>query len=111
MKIILVPQRREQSLEVVKLGNTLALNGEIFDFSPMSEGDTLPASAISSEWFFDKVHNVDGEIELTLFLPLPENFSPEQAFPLPLTDVPDGLVVFPAPLPVNETGSPAEVAQ
>jgi hypothetical protein len=111
MKINLTPQRREQSLEVVKLGNTLKLNGELFDFTPMSEGDTLPASAIASNWFFGTVDKIDGEIELTLFLPLPKNFSTEQAFPLPLVDVPDGPVTFPAPLPIAETESLAEVAQ
>lgn len=111
MKIFLTPQRRDDTLEVVRSGSTLVLNGEAFDFSPMGEGDTLPATAIASDWFFNTVENVGGEIELTLIFPLPSNFSPEQAFPVPLVDVPDGPVIFPAPLPISETESPAEVIQ
>ncbi|WP_339100204.1 hypothetical protein WKQ99_18420 [Pseudomonas atacamensis] len=99
MNIILSPQRRDQSLVVLKSGSVLTVNGEEFDFSPIADGDTLPASAIDSEWFFDKVENINGELELTLILPIPENFSPEQAFPLPLLDVADGPVAFPKPLP------------
>lgn len=98
MKIILSPQRRDDSLEVSRQGSKLTVNGEVFDFSIMSDGDTLPAEAIASNWFFDKVDNVKGELELTLILPLPANFSPEQAFPVPLEWVPDGLVAFPQPL-------------
>lgn len=99
MRIMLSPQRRDDTLTVVRVGSTLTLNGEAFDFSPMSDGDTLPASAIASNWFFDKVDNVGGELELTLILPLPANFSPEQAFPVPLEYVPNGPVAFPQPSP------------
>jgi hypothetical protein len=85
---------------VVKSGDILKVNGEDFDFSQIGEGDTLPASAISSEWFNrGAVDRINGELVLTLTLPNPWNFSPEQAFPVPLVAVLDGPVVFPAPLP------------
>lgn len=105
MKIKLSPVRRDDTLELWKLGNILTVNGECFDFSRMTDGDTLPASAISSPWFFGQVDNVGGELELILILPLPANYSQEQAFPAPLESVPDGLVVFPAPLqePLTDT--------
>lgn len=101
MKINLSPQRRNDSLEVVKSGNALILNGELFDFSRMVDGDTLPAAAISSPFFFGNVDNIGGELELTLVLPLPANYSHAQAFPVPLVNVGDGPVVFPAPLPAR----------
>ena len=101
MKIFLAPQRRDDSLEVVKSGNVLVLNGESFDFTRMVDGDTLPASAISSPFFFGNVDNIGGELELTLLLPLPANYSHAQAFPVPLVNVSDGPVVFPAPLPIS----------
>ncbi|MCV4343221.1 hypothetical protein [Pseudomonas capsici] len=101
MKIFLVPQRRDDSLEVVKSGNVLVLNGESFDFTRMVDGDTLPASAISSPFFVGNVDNIGGELELTLILPLPANYSQAQAFPEPLLNVGDGPVVFPAPLAVS----------
>ena len=111
MKINLIPQRREDSLHVIKSGDVLTVNGEVFDFSPMGDGDTLPATAINSFWFLNKVERIDGELEMTLLFPNPWNYSQEQAFPVPLVGVPDGKVVFPAPLPSTETESSAEVDQ
>lgn len=99
MRIKLRGQRRDDTLEVVKLGDTLSINGESFDFSRMVAGDTLPCSAISSEWFDGDVERIGGELVVTLILPNPWNYSPEQAFPVDLVDVPDGVVVFPGPLP------------
>jgi hypothetical protein len=99
MRIKLSPQRRDDTLEVVRSGSTLFVNGESFDFSRMSDGDTLPLSAIKSDWFASDVDKADGVLTVTLFLPNPWNFSPEQAFPVPLENVPDGPVVFPGPLP------------
>ena len=102
MRILLAPQRRDDLLEVVKAGDTLVVNGEPFDFSPVGEGDTLPLSAIHSGWFAGPVDRINGELVLTLILPNPWNFSPEQAFPVPLEDVPDGPVALPGPLPEPE---------
>ena len=99
MRINLSPKRRDDLLEVVKAGSVLFLNGEPFDFSRVGAGDTLPRSAIASDWFDGAVENVGGELIVTLVLPNPWNYSPEQAFPEPLENVPDGPVVFPGPLP------------
>lgn len=108
MIIKLSPQRRDDTLVVVRSSSTLAINGEVFDFSRMADGDTLPASAISSPWFCGQVDSIDGELELTLILPLPANYSPEQAFPLPLENVLNGPIVFPAPLPESLTDTASE---
>lgn len=99
MKINLIPVGRPETLEVIRIGDVLNINGEVFDFSPIGEGDTLPTTAITSTWFMDKVERLNGELELTLILPLPSNYSQEQAFPVPLENVPDGAVAFPQPLP------------
>ncbi len=110
MRIKLTPSRRDDALVVVRSGNILMVNGEAFDFSPMGDGGTLPRSAIQSEWFPGDVDRADGELSLTLLLPIPSNYSPEQAFPADLVNVPDGPVIFPAPLP-KENGLFDEVAQ
>lgn len=102
MRIKLAAQRRDDSLTVFKRGKVLTVNGEEFDFSPLTEGATLPQTAINSFWFAGDVEMADGEITLTLLLPNPANYSQEQAFPVDLVDVPDGLVVFPQPLPAPE---------
>lgn len=99
MIIKLSPVRRDETLSVIKNGNTLEVNGELFDFSQMVDGDTLPVEAITSSWFSGQVDNVSGDLTLTMILPNPWNFSPEQAFPVDLIDVPDGPVQFPMPLP------------
>lgn len=99
MKIILSPQRRDDSLEVIKKGDVLIVNGEEFDFSPVGEGDTLPREAVNSMWFVGNIDRINEELNVTLLFPNPWNYSPEQAFPVPLENVPDGPVVFPGPLP------------
>jgi hypothetical protein len=104
MRIKLAPQRRDDTLEVSKSGNILTLNGVVFDLSPMTEGSTLPNSAIDSEWFAGDVELTGGEMVVTLLLPLPQNYSQEQAFPDDLIAVPDGPVVFPKPLPSTDMG-------
>lgn len=97
MQIKLSPQRRDDTLEVIKNGDILTVNGEDFDLSPVGEGDTLPREAIDSMWFVGPVDRIDGELVLTLLFPNPWNYSQAQAFPVPLEDVPDGPVVFPGP--------------
>ena len=111
MRIKLSPQRRDDTLSVVRSGNTLIINGEVLDFSRMGDGDTLPLSAINCEWFAGDVDKADGELTVMLFFPNPWNYSPEQAFPVDLVDVPDGPVAFPLPLPDVPTQTTTEVLQ
>jgi hypothetical protein len=102
MKINLSPMRRDDTLELSVAGAVLTVNGEPFDFAQMADGDTLPASAINSQWFAGDVHKADGDLELTLILPLPVNYSQAQAFPVPLLITADGPVALPQPLPIPE---------
>ena len=105
MKIILSPQRRDDTLMVIKAGDVLTINYEEFDFSFIGEGDTLPRAAIDGFWFAGNIERLNGELTLTLLFPNPWNYSAEQAFPVPLLAVPDGLVVFPKPLADIHDGS------
>lgn len=98
MKIILSPQRRDDTLSIVKTGDMLVINDTAFDFSKVGEGDTLPRSAINSDWFAGPVERIDGELILTMILPNPVNYSREQAFPVPLINVPEGRVSLPQPM-------------
>lgn len=101
MNIRVFGQRFEDgvSLSVQKIGKVLVVNGEHFDLSPMLEGSTLPVLAINSDWFIGDVSCEAGVISVQLRYPIPFNFSPEQATPQDLVNVPDGNVVFPAALP------------
>lgn len=96
VRIKLVPQLMNEKLEIVKYGNVLLIKGEAFDFSQMNDGDTLPYHAINSEWFVGDVEKINGELTVTIRLPIPTNgYTNEQAFPKDLINVPDGEVVFP----------------
>lgn len=115
MKINVYGQRlNDEHFELVKVGDTLIVNGEPFDFSPLPDGASIPGTAISSKWFALKdVSRVDGELIINLIYPIPANFSPEQATPAYLVNVPDGVVELPKPLPEPEqiqqaTASPFE---
>lgn len=103
MRILLSPQRREDTIEVIKNGDVLTINGEYFDLSAIREGDNLPREAIESIWFAGPVDRTNGDLIVTLLLPIPWNYSQEQAFPDPLENVPDGPVLFPRPL--SEAGA------
>lgn len=103
MNLKMYPQRWDnEPYELVKLGDSVFINGEEFDFSSMQEGSELPANAIASKWFMSKMERINGDIELIMLYPIPANYSPEQANPSFLVDVPDGVVVLPKPLPEPE---------
>jgi hypothetical protein len=95
MNIVLSPQRRDDSLTLHKSGALITVNGETFDFSRLSDGDTLPQRAIDSEWFVGDVTCEQGKLMLHLLLPIPAHYSQAQAFPADLIDIPDGDVALP----------------
>lgn len=95
MQIKFNPQRRDDSLSVVKQGDTLIVNGTEYDFSAVPEGATLPADAIDSDLFSGNVERINGELVLTLTLPHGPNPSKAVAFPEPITVSEDGPVLLP----------------
>lgn len=96
MKISLSPVRTDRSLpEVSYSKDALTVNGKLFDFGPLPEGATLPASAVDSEWFVDRIERVDGEIHVTLMLPHGPNPSHAVAFPEPIRVIRAGAVKLP----------------
>jgi hypothetical protein len=95
MKINLSPQRREETLTVIKQGDVLTINGIDYDFSQLSDGGTLPADAVDSEFVIGSVDRVNGELELTLLLPHSADASEAARFPQPIIDPADGEVELP----------------
>jgi hypothetical protein len=95
MKINLLPQRRDDSLRVLKYGDVLTINGTKYGFTQLGEGETLPASATDCPWLIGDITRTDGELELTLILPHGPNPSPAVAFPEPITVTEDGEVPLP----------------
>lgn len=95
MQITLSPMRRPDMLDLSRAGDTLTINGELFDFSILPEGASLPADAIDSDWFAGPVTRVDGALHVVLVLPHGDHAPEETRFPLPLTLTGDGPVTLP----------------
>lgn len=95
MKINLSPQVRTDALVVSKSGDALTINDVVYDFSQLTEGSTLPAEAIDSEYFVGDVRRENGDIELTLLLPITADASEAAKYPEPITLTTDGEVTLP----------------
>jgi hypothetical protein len=95
MKITLSPQRRDDTLEVIKSGDTLTINGEAYDFSVVPDGATLPRDAVDCAWLSSDVERIDGVLHLTLLFPHGADASYAARFPTPLLDPADGLLELP----------------
>jgi len=95
MRITLSPQVRGDTLNVVRHGDALTINGRVFDFSPLPDGATLPAEAIDCEYIAGPVERVDGQLRLTLLLPITSNASEAARFPEPIIDPADGPLELP----------------
>ncbi|WJR66932.1 hypothetical protein QTA58_22535 [Neorhizobium sp. CSC1952] len=114
MRISFFPQRRDDTLAVIKAGDTFTINGEGFDFGGLLDGATIPAGEVPCEWIIGPVERIGGELRLTLILPHGANPSAAVAFPLPLINPPDGALAIPfdpppAHMPEPEEEEPADV--
>ena len=95
MRISFSPQRRDDTLVVSKSGDTLSINGDVFDFSTLPEGATIAAENSPSPWITGPIERIDGKLHLTLLLPHRPNPSAAVAFPEPLVDPADGSLELP----------------
>lgn len=84
MLIHLSPQVREGDLEMSVDGDVLTVNGEAYDFSFIGEGDTLPQDAVECAFLVSDVTRSDGDIVLTLLLPVAADSDEEARFPKPI---------------------------
>lgn len=64
-----IPAQPGETAAVEKQGDTLTINGETFDFSPIPDGATLPWEAIGSNYFVGGVDRIDGVLHVALHLP------------------------------------------
>lgn len=82
-------------LAVSRNHDVLTIDGEVFDFTQLPEGATLPAEAVESEHFFGPVERIDGHLRLTLRLPHGPNPPEHVAFPEPIHVTKDGPITLP----------------
>ena len=95
MIINLSPVRSDSRIFVAVNGNAISINGDVFDFSPLQEGDTLPRQAIDSPWFAGDVKRVDGVLHVELVFPHGAYADEAARFPEPITVIQDGPVQLP----------------
>lgn len=96
MNISFSPMRREGALNLLKSGDILTINGEVFDFSEILDGATLPQEAVDCIWLASDVARIDGVIHLVLILPHGTEAPQETLFPQPVIAM-DGPIAVPAP--------------
>lgn len=95
MKINLSPQVRTDALAVITAGDKLIINGEEFDFTQLPECAVLPADAVDCEFIIGDVRRQDGELHLTLLLPISWDAGHEACFPEPIVSPEDGPIKLP----------------
>lgn len=102
MKIKLSPVRADTAplQATVKNGDTIVINGELFDFSPLQAGETLPVAAMggTSPFVSDIERDKSGELHFTLRLPHGAFAPKETRFPVAFT-VPMIVIDGEVPLP------------
>ncbi|WP_193748203.1 hypothetical protein [Leisingera sp. ANG-M1] len=89
-KINWTPVRRDAALAVAKQGSALVINGEVFDFTALPDGASLPQAAVGCEWLASDVENAGGAVCLTLCLPHGSDAPEETRFPQPVETAEDG---------------------
>ncbi|MBK5002996.1 hypothetical protein IAE37_005272 [Pseudomonas sp. S31] len=104
MIINLSPVRMDEELLANRKGDLLTLNGEVFDFGPLTEGATLPQAAVDCKWFAGPVERVDGALVMTLALPHGADAPETTRFPQPITVTADGPVSLPVHSLVSALG-------
>ena len=99
MQIILSPQRRDARLTLARNGDVLTINGQDFNFGPVTEGAILPVAAVQSDWIAGDITRIGGVLQIPVFLPHGANAPHATLYPAPLLVVADGAI----PLPAYET--------
>lgn len=94
-QITLTPQRRDDRLVLSRQGDRLTLNGELFDFTTLPEGASLPRRAVACPWLTSDVTRIAGTLQLSLILPHGAQAPEATLFPAPISLTQDGPVTLP----------------
>ena len=95
MRIALSPQVRDDHLAITKQGDVLTINGAAYDFGPLPEGGVLPADATGCKFILGEVKRTDGQVHLTLLLPIAHDAPLEACFPQPIVVTKGGAIKLP----------------
>jgi len=110
MHITFNPVRRDEALTLSKTGDVLTINGQAFDFGPLSDGAELPRDAVVSDFIAGSVRREGGDLHLSLILPHGANAPEATRFPEPVTVSEDGPITMPPfDIVTDEEGNETEV--
>ena len=80
MNVNFKPIRHNETLKIVKNGDELTVNEEVYDFSSLSDGHKLPRGSIDNKWIVGDVYREDGILNITFLLPHGKNASEETRY-------------------------------
>lgn len=95
MHITLQPQRRDDTLTVVKSGEVLLINGDEVDLSGVTEENPISPEDSPHPFIVGTVERNGGVLHLNLVLPHGPDASDAARFPQPIIDPPDGPLALP----------------
>lgn len=95
--IKLAPIVSRDRISVSTEGDTITINNGSYDLSVIPDGATLPNAqeATGCEYFVGDIERIDGELHITLLLPIAEKAGQEACFPAPIAVEQDGVVELP----------------
>lgn len=97
MQITFTPVRSDTCLVLERLGDCLVINGQIHDFSHVSDAAPLSFEDHGIPWIVSDVIRRDGQIHLTVMLPYGAHRAQKPPAMVTLTIEGDGPVSLPAP--------------
>lgn len=95
MIIKLSPIRMDGVMSLSKSGDALTIDGETYDFTALPDGATLPAEAVGCRRVELPVERVNGQLVITLSLPIAVDAGEAACFPVDIVNPPDGEVRLP----------------
>jgi hypothetical protein len=90
MLIEFTPQRSDDHLTLERQGDTLIVNDQPLDFSPLPEGAELPAEAVDCAFLIGSITRKDGVLRFRMILPHGPNATEAERMPQPLLVTKDG---------------------
>lgn len=114
MNINIVTSITTERASFEKRGDSLIINGDEFDFSPLLEGERIPMNAIQSDFMAGAVERHNGVLIIPIRLPISELLADTVGIPGDIIDAPDGLLDLPkepeitASVPATESHEEAE---
>jgi nitrogen fixation protein len=105
MLVTLCPIRMNAQLALERRGDTLILNGDRLDLSPLPDGAVLPRAAVASEWIAGDITRQGGRLHVPVLFPIGPDAPDDARFPQPILAI-DGPIPLPEAWPAVQEDAP-----